>query len=94
MNEDPNAARAASGSGRTLAISLGGWTLTIALLGAEIGLAAWIALTIGPRSVPLAVLLMIATAGGAVALCIWLMVALTRGMGPAGATGRGGRPRG
>jgi hypothetical protein len=82
MNEE-RTGRRASGTEHTLLLSVGGWALTAALLVAEIGLAAWIAVTIGPRSIALAVLLMIATAGVAIALCIWLVVALTRRLGRA-----------
>jgi hypothetical protein len=85
---DERTVRPASGSGHTLLLSIGGWALTVALLFAEIGLAAWIAVTIGPRSIALAVLLMIATAGVAIALCIWLVTALTRRLRRAEGDGR------
>ena len=55
MNEEKTI-RPAGRTGHTLLVSLGGWTLSVAVLVAEIGLAAWIASTIGPRSIALAVL--------------------------------------
>jgi hypothetical protein len=93
MNEEKTI-RPARRTGHTLLVSLGGWTLSVAVLVAEIGLAAWIASTIGPRSIALAVLLMLATAAGAVGICIWLVVAVTRRLGretrrpPAGGAAR------
>ena len=80
MNEEKSI-RPASKTGHTLLVSLGAWSLSVLVLVAEIELAAWIASTIGPRSIALAVLLMLATAAGAVVVCIWLVVAVTRRLG-------------